>query len=171
MFVLRMCEVADGIKIFGIAWRAADVLRRTTTGGLEKEGKSLYRRVVEPFFELDHMILAVAEVIETMDRVGAGLLNDIEEPRLAGIDRLGPKSPSGSGMRQRSSPACNSKRWLFVQPKRLLKRQMQPIQARGDRYDNATHHLRFHILEGHLDPDRGRVEAHAASFGPWACIL
>ena len=34
---------------------------------------------------------------------------------------------------------------------RTLKRQMQPIQAQGDGYDKATHHLRFHVLEGHLD--------------------
>lgn len=59
MFVLRMCGVADAIKVFGIAWRTADVFRRTTTGGLEQEGKSLCRRVVEPFFELDHMVPAV----------------------------------------------------------------------------------------------------------------
>ena len=55
---------------------------------------------------------------------------------------------------------------VTVRPaKRLLKRQMQPIKAQGDGYDKATHHLRLHILEGHLDPDRGRVEAHAASLG------
>jgi hypothetical protein len=74
------------------------------------------RTVVEPFFELDHMIPAVAEVIETMDRLGAGLLNDIGEPRLAGIDRLGAEITVGIRMPQRSSAAWNSKRWLFVQP-------------------------------------------------------
>ncbi len=68
-----MCGVADGIEVFGIAWRTAYVFRRTMTGGLEQEGKSLCRRVVEPFFELDHMIPAVTEVIEIMDRLGAGL--------------------------------------------------------------------------------------------------
>jgi hypothetical protein len=41
-FVLWMCGVADGIEVFGIAGRTADVLRRTTTGGLEQEGKSLF---------------------------------------------------------------------------------------------------------------------------------
>lgn len=89
MFVLRMGGVADGVEIFGISRRTADVFRRTPTGGLEREGKCLCGRVVEPFFELDHMVPAVAEVIEIMDRLGAGLANDIAEPRLAGIDRLG----------------------------------------------------------------------------------
>jgi hypothetical protein len=41
------------------------------------------------------MIPAVAEVIEIMDRLGAGLLNDIGEPRLAGIDGLGTKITIG----------------------------------------------------------------------------
>src|SRR5947207_831636 len=86
-----MGGVVDGIEVFGIAGRTADVLRRTTTGGLEQEGKSIFRRVVEPFFELDHMVPAVAEVVEIMDRLGAGLVNDIAEPRLAGIDGLGTK--------------------------------------------------------------------------------
>ena len=49
--------------------------------------------------------------------------------------------------------------------KRRLKRQMQPIKTQGDGYDEAPHHRRFHVLEGHLDPDSGRVEAHAASPG------
>ena len=53
MFVLGVGGVADGGEIFGIAWRAADI-RRTTTGGLEQEGKPLRRGVLEPFFELDH---------------------------------------------------------------------------------------------------------------------
>jgi hypothetical protein len=51
-----MSRVADGIEVFGIAVRTADVLRRTTTGGLEQEGKSFYRRVIEPFFEFDSLI-------------------------------------------------------------------------------------------------------------------
>lgn len=72
-----MSGVADGVEVFGIARRTADVLWRTTTGGLEQEGKSLYRRVVEPFFEFDHMVPAVAEVVEIMDRLGPCLLNDI----------------------------------------------------------------------------------------------
>lgn len=97
MFVLRMGGVADGVEIFGISRRTADVFRRTPTGGLEPEGKSLCDRVVEPFFEIDHMVPAVAEVIEIMDRLGAGLANDIAEPRLAGIDRLGAKITLGIG--------------------------------------------------------------------------
>jgi hypothetical protein len=55
---------------------------------------------------------------------------------------------------------------MAIRPaKRRLKRQMQPIKTQGDGYDEAPHHLRFHVLEGHLDPDSGRVEAHAASPG------
>ena len=46
LFVRRMGGVADGTEVFGIAWRTADVFRRTTTGGLEQEGTSLCRRVV-----------------------------------------------------------------------------------------------------------------------------
>ena len=64
MFVLGVGGVADGGEVFGIAWRTADVFRRTTTGGLEQEGKPLRRGVLEPFFELDHMVPAVAGVIE-----------------------------------------------------------------------------------------------------------
>ncbi|MHC2282109.1 hypothetical protein ACVME8_008752 [Bradyrhizobium diazoefficiens] len=111
-----MSRVADGVEVVGIAGRTADVLWRTTTGGLEQEGKSLYRRVVEPFLEFDHMVPAVAEVIEIMDRLGAGLLNDIREPRLAGIDRLGAKITVGIGDAPTFFATVDSKRWLFVQP-------------------------------------------------------
>ena len=95
MFVLRMCGVADGIKVFGIAWRTAYVFGRTTTCGFEHEGKFLCRRVFEPFFEFDHVVPAVAEVIKIMDCFGAGLSNDIAESGLAGIDGLGPKFTVG----------------------------------------------------------------------------
>ena len=114
------------------------------------------------------MIPAIAEVIEIVDRLGAGLTNDIAEPCLAGIDRLvaiivvGIRNPP---------PELTSEELeeVAIRPaKRRLKRQMQPIKALGDGDDKATHHLRFHVLEGHLDPNRGRVEAHAASLG--SCI-
>jgi hypothetical protein len=68
-----MGGVADGVEVFGITRSTADVFRRTTTGGLEQEGKFLCCRVVEPFFEFDNMVPAVAKVIEVMDRLGAGL--------------------------------------------------------------------------------------------------
>lgn len=97
----------------------ADVVRMTTTGGLEGGGSlslslSLSLRVVEPFFELGHMVPAVAEVIEIMDRLDAGLLNGIAESRFAGIDGLVAVIVVGSGILQRTSPAKNSKRWLFI---------------------------------------------------------
>jgi hypothetical protein len=41
------------------------------------------------------MVPAVAEVIEIVDRFGAGLANDIAELRLAGIDGLGAKITIG----------------------------------------------------------------------------
>ena len=50
MFVLRMGGVADGIEVFGIAWRTADVFRRTTTGGIEQEGKPLCRACCRTIF-------------------------------------------------------------------------------------------------------------------------
>ena len=54
---------------------------------------------------------------------------------------------------------------------RRLKRQMQPIKTQGEGHDKASRHVRFYVLEDHLDPDRGRVEAHAASFESCACIV
>ena len=133
MFVLRMCGVADGIKVFGIAWRTADVFRRTTTGGLEQEGKSLCCRVVEPFFEFDYMVPTVAEVIEVMDRLGAGLLNDIAEPRLSGIDGRGTKITVGIGDAPTFFASVELEEVAVCPTKRRLKRQMQPIKAQGDR--------------------------------------
>ncbi len=38
IFMFWMGRVADGIEVFGIAWRIADVFWRITTGGLEQEG-------------------------------------------------------------------------------------------------------------------------------------
>lgn len=64
MFVIRMGGVADGVEVFGIG--TADIFRRTTAGGLEQERKSLLCRVIEPLFKLDHVIPAVAEVVEIM---------------------------------------------------------------------------------------------------------
>ena len=88
MFVLRMGGIAGGFQVVGIAWRAADIFRRTTADGIEQERKTVGRHIVEPFFKLDHMVPAVAEVIEIMDCLGAGLVNDIGEARLAGINEL-----------------------------------------------------------------------------------
>lgn len=115
------------------------------------------------------MVPAIAEVIEIVDRLGAGLLNDIAEPLLAGIDGLGAKITVGI----RNSPtdlASEELEEVAIRPaKRRLKRQMEPIKAQGD--DKATHHLRFHVLECHFDPDSGRVEADAASLGSCVCIV
>lgn len=71
IFVLRMGGVADGLEIVGVSRRTANVFRRTPTGGLKQQGKSLCGRVVEPLFELAHMVPAVAEVIEIVDRLRA----------------------------------------------------------------------------------------------------
>ena len=132
MFVLRMGGVADGIEVFGIAWRAADVFRRTAADGLEQEWQSLRRGVVEPFFEFDHMVPAVAEVIEIMDRLGAGLLNDIAEPSFAGIHGLvaiiivGIRNPptdlTGEELEE-----------VAIRPAKCrLKRQMKPIKGKRE---------------------------------------
>ncbi|BAM86882.1 hypothetical protein S58_08710 [Bradyrhizobium oligotrophicum S58] len=106
-----------------------------------------------------------------MDRLGACLTNDIDEPRLAGIDGLGTKI--AIGIRDAPAPfASQELEEVTVRPaKRRLKRQMQPIEAQGDRDDETTHCLRPDRLEGHLDPDGGRVQAHAASLGSWAPIV
>jgi hypothetical protein len=62
------------------------------------------------------MVPAVTEVIETMDRLGAGLVNDIGEPRLAGIDRL--RAKITVGIRDAPTPFTGEelKEALFVQP-------------------------------------------------------
>jgi hypothetical protein len=117
------------------------------------------------------MVPAVAEVIEIMDRLGAGLANDIAKPRFAGIHGL--VAVIVVGIRNPPTDLTSEElEEVAIRPaKCLLKRQMQPIKAQSDGYDKATHHLRLHILEGHLDPDRGRVQAHAAGLGSCACIV
>ena len=142
MFVLRMGEVTDCIEVFGIAWRTTDVFRRTTTGGLEQEGKSLCHGVVEPFFEFDHMVPAVAEVIEIMDRFGARLLNDIAEPRLAGIDRLVAVIVVGIRNPPTDLTSEELEEVAICPAKRRLKRQMQPIETPHDRQVGVRHRSR-----------------------------
>ena len=39
MFVLRMGGVADGIEVFGIAWRTADIFRRARPAASSKSGR------------------------------------------------------------------------------------------------------------------------------------
>lgn len=117
------------------------------------------------------MIPAVAEVIEIMDRLRAGLLNDIGELRLAGIDRLRAKITVGIRDAPTSFASQELEEMAIRPAKRCLKRQMQPTKAQRERHDKASHHLRFHVLEGYLDPDGGRVQAHAASLGSYACIV
>jgi len=133
MFVLWMGGIADGVKVFGVARSTAYVFRRTTTGGLEQEGKSFCRRVVEPFFEFDHVVPTVAEVIKIMDCLGAGLSNDIAEPGLAGIDGRGPKFTVGIRNAPTFLASVELEEVAVCPTKRRLKRQMQPIKAQGDR--------------------------------------
>ncbi|MHC2375192.1 hypothetical protein ACVIQT_009889 [Bradyrhizobium diazoefficiens] len=54
----------DRAAVRGGASPRVPLVGQCVDGGLEQEGKSLCRRVAEPFFELDHMVPAVAEVIE-----------------------------------------------------------------------------------------------------------
>lgn len=112
--MFRMGRVADGIGVVDTAWRTVDIFKRATTGRLDQEWQTVCRR--RTIFDLEHMILAVAEVIEIVDRLGAGLVNDVAESCLAGIHGLGAAIVIGTGIPQRTSPARNSKRWLFVQP-------------------------------------------------------
>lgn len=170
IFMFWMSRVADGIEVVGISGRTSNLLWRAAASGIEQEWQTVRRRVVEPFFKLDHMVPAVAEVIEIMDRLRAGLANDIAEPRLAGIDGLGAKI--AIGIRDTPTPfASQELEEMAIRPtKRRLKRQMQPIKgaARAARQGSAS---TPHVLKGHLDPDGGRVEAHAASLGWCACIV
>lgn len=117
------------------------------------------------------MVPAVAEVVEIVDRLRARLLNDIGEPRLAGIDGLRVKISIGIRDTPTAVAGQELEEMAIRPPKRRLKRQMQPIKAQGDGYDKTSHHLRFHVLEGYPDPDGGRVQAHAASLGSSACIV
>lgn len=54
--------------------------------------------------------------------------------------------------------------------KRRLKRCSRP-RCRATGTTKASHHVRLYVLEGHLNPDRGRVEGPAASFGSCACSV
>jgi hypothetical protein len=79
------------------------------------------------------MVPAVAEVVEIMDRLGAGLLNDIAEPRFAGIHGL--VAVIVVGIRNPPTDLTSEElEEVAIRPaKRLLKRQMQPIKVRVSR--------------------------------------
>ena len=146
MFVLRMGEITDCIEVFGIAWRTADIFWRTTTGGVEQEGKSLCHGVVEPFFEFDHMVPAVTEVIEIMDRLGARLSNDIAEPRLAGIDRLMAVIVAGIRNPPTDLTSEELEEMAICPAKRRLERQMQPTGTTRRRITSGFTSLRVTLI-------------------------
>ena len=68
------------------------------------------------------MVPAVAEVIEIADRLCAGLVNDIAEPRPAGIDGLGTKITIGIGDAPTSFASQELKEMAIRPAKRRLKR-------------------------------------------------
>jgi hypothetical protein len=86
--------------------------------------------VIEPFFELNHMVAAIAEVIKIMDRLGAGLANDIGEAGLACIG--GPVAKLAIGIRDPPMRLASAE--LEEMAVRLakcrLKDQMQPVKAK-----------------------------------------
>jgi hypothetical protein len=108
------------------------------------------------------MVPAVAEVIDMVDRLSACLTNDIEEPRLAGIDGLGTKVAIGI----RDTPTSLASQELeevAVRPaKRLLKRNARLI---------ACSRFPLSISSCCLTAPPGTGDVRLAVFSPSAALL
>lgn len=123
--MLWMSRVVDSFEVFRIARHAANIFWRAAADGIEQEREAIHRRVVEPLFQLDDVVPAVSEVIEIMDRLGAGIADDIAEPRLAGIDGLRTKVIIEIG-KPPMPVARGELEQVAIRPvKRSLKRQMR----------------------------------------------
>src|SRR5208282_6810179 len=82
-----MVRIVERLYQVAIAPRAADVLRRTASGGFNEARVNDVRLRVRDAFDLDRVFPAVAEVAEIAQRLCSGAFERVGEPRLARIER------------------------------------------------------------------------------------
>ena len=83
VFVL---QIGDGLEELGIAPRTADVLGRAAPHGVDQERVCQAGDGIRDALDLDRVLPAVSEVLEVAQGLRAGVLDDVQETRLAGIE-------------------------------------------------------------------------------------
>jgi len=101
--------------------------------------------------DADRVFPAVTEIVEVFERPGADILEDVDEPGLAGVKR------SAAEVRIRNAPANIASTDLVemaVRPANgSLQHKVQAIESDRQRHLDSAHDSRFDIIE--LDPQMG----------------
>ena len=154
-------RVGDRREELGIAPRSADVLGRAAPCGVDQERVDEAGHGIRDALDLDRVFPAVAEVVEVFQRLRAGILEDVEETRLAGIERAFSPVRVGHAPAHVAGPDLLE---MAVGPAHGgLEHQVQVIKPDGQRHLNAAQHCGLDVIEGDLEPDDA-VAGHAAAF-------
>jgi hypothetical protein len=85
--VLLMAGIGDGIEELAVTPWATNILRRTASGCFDKARVVDAWHGISDALDTDRVLPAIAEVVEVFQRFGADILQNIDEPGLAGIER------------------------------------------------------------------------------------
>src|SRR4051794_9258796 len=154
-------RIGDRLEEFGVAPRSTDVLGRAASCGVDQERVSETGHGIRDALDLDRVFPAIAEVVEVFQRLRAGVLEDVEETRLAGIERA--FSPIWVGHAPAHVAGPDLVEMAIGPAHGGLEHQVQAIKPDGQRHLNAAQHCGLDVIEGHLEPGDA-VAGHAAAF-------
>ena len=152
--------IADGLEELGIAPGAADIFRRAAPARLDQARIKNAGFGIDEALDLDHVLPAVAKIVEVPQRLGTDILEHVAEAGLARVERaVGP-------IPVRDAPSDITGTDLIevgIGPThRRLNHQMQAIEAYIERHLDAAQDRRLDVVEGDLETGDG-IGTHAAT--------
>lgn len=156
-----MCGIGLGVEDVHVARISADVFRRAPRRGVEQTWiRGSWRRRFDPL-DLDLVTPVVAEVVGIFELLGAGALNEVDQPGFARVEQAAIVVSIGCTPTQPAQPELME---MAVGPAhRGLDDQMQPVEADVERHLDPAGDARLDIGKRDLET---RDDAHPASLGP-----
>ena len=158
----RVSGVLDGGEEFSVAPGTAAVFRRAAAGDVDQARIEYARLGIGELLDLDRVLPAVAEVIKVHQLLRADVFEDVAEPRLAGVEKVGGPIRIGIG-RAPADVAGMEHVEVAVGPAHgCLDGQVQPVEPNVERDLDATQNGGLDVVEGDFDAGDG-VGTHAAT--------
>lgn len=159
--VFLMVWISDCLEEVAISPRAADILGRTASDCFQEARIGDARHSIEEAFHTDRVVPAVAEIVEVCERSGADILQDIDKPGFAGIERPVTEVVVRIGDAPADVTGPNLVEVAVGPPHRGLEHQVQAIQADFQRHLNPSQDNRLNVIK--FDPQSGNGGGHGAT--------
>ena len=151
--MLLVFRIGERIEELGVAPWPAYIFWRTATRRLDQAGIGNARQRIDQAFDLDRVLPAVSEVIEVTQGLGARVLDDAGERRLARVERT--VAPIRVGNPPADVERPDLEEMSVGPPESGLQRLVQTIEPDGKWNFETSQNLWFDVVERDLQASDG----------------